>query len=479
MVGGVFQGANTLDWSDAVNLFTITEAPPYSTMTAATIALSGPYTLLRYLSPASSYGNIAELDFVGCAYGPPASSSSSSSSPSSSSSSSPSSSSSSTSPSSSSSVPGVCQVKTTAQANLCFSFGEGATAGGSGNCYAVPALDLPLVSDGSGGYITQVTSANATDNNTGAAVIIQVHVVESAGSWMAYFESRDTGQLETYGVGPVTSGGPDGSYYYGTAIVTNCDPSSSSSSSSSSPSNSSSSSSTDSSPDEVATRAKVSRRYADGVHVVVPEVVEEVRQQYAHVVSQPWCAGLGLAGSALFKDVEQHDLDVVVFVKDWGSWLAVKGAISFPREIGGKHVDTWVHRVPLITPHMILVLDGMWLYPGAGPRLLSVDERIRTPQRPSHPSSDWSVRGPEMWAELHTKLQPDRPWLDAFLARIPCGDCKVHAYEWVAANAPEFGVAWESWVTAFHNSVNARLGKDTFTVAEAHARWFGSRRPAA
>jgi uncharacterized repeat protein (TIGR03806 family) len=68
MVGGVFQGANAPDFSDAVNLFSLSAAPVEGVMTVQPVSSSVPFRYARYLAPNSAWGNIAELQFFG--YGP-------------------------------------------------------------------------------------------------------------------------------------------------------------------------------------------------------------------------------------------------------------------------------------------------------------------------------------------------------------------------------------------------------------------------
>jgi beta-galactosidase len=63
MNGGVFQGANLSDFSDAVTLYTVTNTPPDGTMTAQFLTNAATFRYLRYLAPANGYGNIAELEF--------------------------------------------------------------------------------------------------------------------------------------------------------------------------------------------------------------------------------------------------------------------------------------------------------------------------------------------------------------------------------------------------------------------------------
>jgi endoglucanase len=65
MVGGVFQGANQADFSDAVTLATIVTAPPTGQFTSVNIASNATFRYVRYLSPNGGWGNIAELEFYG------------------------------------------------------------------------------------------------------------------------------------------------------------------------------------------------------------------------------------------------------------------------------------------------------------------------------------------------------------------------------------------------------------------------------
>jgi fibronectin type 3 domain-containing protein/regulation of enolase protein 1 (concanavalin A-like superfamily) len=65
MVGGVFQGANAADFSDAVTLFNVTDAPAGGTLTEQVVSNATPYRYVRYLSPANGFGNVAEVEFWG------------------------------------------------------------------------------------------------------------------------------------------------------------------------------------------------------------------------------------------------------------------------------------------------------------------------------------------------------------------------------------------------------------------------------
>jgi len=65
MVGGLFQGANTTNFNDAVNLFTVTTAPEEGTMTEQFVSTPDTFRYVRYLGPTNSYGNVAEVEFYG------------------------------------------------------------------------------------------------------------------------------------------------------------------------------------------------------------------------------------------------------------------------------------------------------------------------------------------------------------------------------------------------------------------------------
>ena len=66
MVGGLLQGANTADFSDAVTLHTVAEQPPPDgVLTSHPISNSTAFRYLRHLSPAGGFCNVAEVVFFG------------------------------------------------------------------------------------------------------------------------------------------------------------------------------------------------------------------------------------------------------------------------------------------------------------------------------------------------------------------------------------------------------------------------------
>ncbi len=65
MVGGVFEGANARDFSDAVTLHKITVAPPEGVMTDVALGTAaGLYRYVRYVSPVDGYCNVSEIAFL-------------------------------------------------------------------------------------------------------------------------------------------------------------------------------------------------------------------------------------------------------------------------------------------------------------------------------------------------------------------------------------------------------------------------------
>jgi fibronectin type 3 domain-containing protein len=66
MVGGVFQGSNTSDFSSGVStLYTVTATPTTGQMTIVTIPAAGPFRYVRYLGPTSGECDVAEVQFFG------------------------------------------------------------------------------------------------------------------------------------------------------------------------------------------------------------------------------------------------------------------------------------------------------------------------------------------------------------------------------------------------------------------------------
>jgi fibronectin type 3 domain-containing protein len=71
MVGGIFQGANRSDFSDAVTLATISSQPTANVFTPASTTNTSAFRYVRYVSPNGGWGNVAELEFFGFAFARP------------------------------------------------------------------------------------------------------------------------------------------------------------------------------------------------------------------------------------------------------------------------------------------------------------------------------------------------------------------------------------------------------------------------
>ena len=72
MVGGMFQGANQLSFSNAVTLSTVGAQPAAGGFTSVGITNPAAFRYVRYLSPDGGFGNVAELEFYGYPWSVPA-----------------------------------------------------------------------------------------------------------------------------------------------------------------------------------------------------------------------------------------------------------------------------------------------------------------------------------------------------------------------------------------------------------------------
>jgi hypothetical protein len=64
MVGGEIQASNTADFSSGVvTLFTIGSTPTAGVLTTQSLSNTTAYRYYRYIGPANSYCDIAELEF--------------------------------------------------------------------------------------------------------------------------------------------------------------------------------------------------------------------------------------------------------------------------------------------------------------------------------------------------------------------------------------------------------------------------------
>lgn len=93
---------------------------------------------------------------------------------------------------------------------------------------------------------------------------------------------------------------------------------------------------------------------------------------------------------------------------------------------------------------------------------------------------DPSKWGPRKWRELHRGFR-SADWLLAWVASLPCPECRAHAETLIAESPPNFtdAEAFFAWTVDFHNAVNARLGKPSLSLAAALAARNGPREEAA
>jgi endoglucanase len=73
MVGGVFQGANQSNFSDAIALFTLATQPSSGAFTTVNVTNATAFRYVRYFAPDGGYGNVAELEFYGYPFSNPVS----------------------------------------------------------------------------------------------------------------------------------------------------------------------------------------------------------------------------------------------------------------------------------------------------------------------------------------------------------------------------------------------------------------------
>ena len=247
---------------------------------------------------------------------------------------------------------------------------------------------------------------------------------------------------------------------------------------------------------------KVAEQYAKPFDVRVPDdqLLAAIRDAFAPVLAEPWADGLGLTGSILSKRADHKDYDVVLFVRDLRGYLDARPTL--PTQVNGVRVDTFA-TTRRAQWFLVLDLADLKLYRSGVYNLASVDPRVtivevpdayaafRTPiatepppppspapRRPHAPATrvatDWRPgQAQAMWADLHTSREADPAWLSGFISRIPCGTCKGHFRQFVAANPPPFAdeAAWFAWTVSAHNAVNVRRGVPTWTQAQAEAAW--------
>jgi hypothetical protein len=87
-----------------------------------------------------------------------------------------------------------------------------------------------------------------------------------------------------------------------------------------------------------------------------------------------------------------------------------------------------------------------------------------------------SVWGPIKWKELHVRGLVDLPmeneqlWFSAFVAGLPCPECRQHFKEFLSNHPPDFSSrqAFFSWTVAAHNHVNQATGKPSLSSKQAY-----------
>jgi len=68
--------------------------------------------------------------------------------------------------------------------------------------------------------------------------------------------------------------------------------------------------------------------------------------------------------------------------------------------------------------------------------------------------------------EYDEKVDHYRRFLNNLQEELPCPECSEHCYEYLRNNGITKKIDLHEWATKFHNSVNERLGKKTFTTSE-------------
>lgn len=69
------------------------------------------------------------------------------------------------------------------------------------------------------------------------------------------------------------------------------------------------------------------------------------------------------------------------------------------------------------------------------------------------------LKGPELWAELHSKEDPTPEWFEDWLKRVPnygCG-CQKSFRDYLKENPPRYD-DWYAWTVEAHNWVNVKRG---------------------
>jgi Erv1 / Alr family len=96
---------------------------------------------------------------------------------------------------------------------------------------------------------------------------------------------------------------------------------------------------------------------------------------------------------------------------------------------------------------------------------------VRKPRDQESSTERMKRIGPGLWDLLHTAKNPSQDLIDRITKAIPCGACRTHWLEYLAAHPPDFGAGWFEWTWAAHNAVNERIGNPIMTIDEARATW--------
>lgn len=92
-----------------------------------------------------------------------------------------------------------------------------------------------------------------------------------------------------------------------------------------------------------------------------------------------------------------------------------------------------------------------------------------------------AFNGGNLWALWHRRALDwsggdDTEWIKReIMARLPSCSCGNHAASYLAAHPPVWA-DYFAWTVAFHNAVNARLGRPLLALEEARARWTNAKR---
>jgi len=85
--------------------------------------------------------------------------------------------------------------------------------------------------------------------------------------------------------------------------------------------------------------------------------------------------------------------------------------------------------------------------------------------------------GHEAWKIIHEKEDPTPEWFyNVWVPMIPSGSCgcSQHVNEILMKNPPRYD-DWFPWTVEFHNTVNAKLDRRTWTLEEAYRIWKSER----